>query len=126
MLLIDDDEATNYINQTFIRKSGHCEEITAIEDAEKALNYLESVNESSRPSVILLDINMPRMNGWEFLDAYMELPEDKIKGIQIYMLTTSMNPNDQNKMETHQLLNGFFHKPLTFEIIEKIKNNLDN
>jgi response regulator of citrate/malate metabolism len=66
--------------------------------------------------MIFLDINMPKMNGWDFLDAYQQV-EDKVK---VYMLSSSINSKDIQKSETYEVVNGFICKPLVVEKLSEI------
>ena len=75
-----------------------------------------------QPGIIFLDINMPRMNGWEFLIEYKNLPSQQKSKIVIGMLTTSMNPDDEIRAKQFPEIKAFIHKPLT---IEKIKELVD-
>jgi CheY-like chemotaxis protein len=68
----------------------------------------------------LLDINMPGMSGWEFLEAYSKLPEDKKKEINIVMLTSSLNPDDKIKSLRNPDVKEFINKPITVEKVQKL------
>lgn len=118
VLLIDDDEATNFINKLEIQKTGLVREIIVKQTAQAALDFLrsESNNTYPQPELIFLDINMPAMNGWEFMDAYHKLNENQKARIIIVMLTTSLNPEDKARANTIREINDFRNKPLTMEM----------
>ena len=122
ILLIDDDKSTNFLHKIIIEETGVSEKVEAVQTGQEALDYLERKKEGvyPRPDLIFLDINMPGMNGWEFLEEYEKL-DDNLKGeIMIMMLTTSINPYDEEKAKNTKFINGFLNKPLTTEALEKI------
>lgn len=127
ILMIDDDEPTNFLNKMVLEEVGCAEHIRVIQDAREALDYLRhAVNGQQasdnyvKPELIFLDINMPAMDGWEFLNKYTELPKDKVREITIVMLTTSFNPEDELKARKITYIAGFKNKPLTTEALEDI------
>jgi CheY-like chemotaxis protein len=126
ILLIDDDEATNYIHTRIISKWGKCKNTLALESAEEALQYLGTLDKDSKPNpdMILLDINMPRMNGWEFLEEYNKLGIQDNKDIKVVMITTSHNPEDIKKSKATKGIADFRHKPLSHAILEEITLDL--
>ena len=120
ILLIDDDKDDNFLHTRTIKKSDITKEVASFLDAEDALAYLKSA-ESKKPDLIFLDINMPKMNGWDFLNEYTKLPDDK-KGSIVVMLTTSVNPDDKHKALSFQNVVSYTNKPLTqMELLDLIK-----
>ncbi len=111
VLLIDDDEPTNFLNQMILKKADCAEEILVFQSAVKALDFLTATDH--RPDLIFLDINMPAIDGWDFLEAYEQLPAEKRAGAIIIMLTTSFNPDDRLRAEKIASVAGFRHKTLT-------------
>ncbi len=115
ILLVDDDEATNFIHKMVLRQAGCAENIATANNGATALEFLKTSNkgEFPRPDIILLDINMPVMNGWEFLEHYRNL-DPALHGKKIIlMLTTSLPPEDMVKAEGISCINGFMNKPMT-------------
>ena len=124
VLLVDDDEPTNFLNQMLVEEVGCAQHIEVAQGGEVALDYLtnseSAENKYPCPDLIFLDINMPAMNGWEFLEKYREL-EKKHKGkVILVMLTTSLFPEDKIKAEAMPEISGFENKPLTPEALQRI------
>lgn len=125
ILVIDDDEATNFFTRMILEESGCTEHIKVAESGAEALEYLtksDVENDASgfypAPDLILLDINMPAMNGWEFLEEYKTMnTTDKTI---VVMLTTSLFPEDELKAANLPQISGFEHKPLTTRKLEVI------
>ncbi|MEO1254002.1 MAG: response regulator, partial [Bacteroidota bacterium] len=85
-----------------------------------ALEYLTGNNQEPQPGIILLDLNMPGMNGWEFLDHYEKIPLEKRLNTVLAILTTSVNPDDKIKAQKRPTVKEFFSKPLKKEHIETL------
>tara|TARA_R110002124_G_scaffold287323_4_gene472821 strand:+ start:4326 stop:4733 length:408 start_codon:yes stop_codon:yes gene_type:complete len=122
ILLIDDDEPTNFLHKIIIEDSNLAEKVVAVQSGYEALEYLEKKEDGKypQPGIIFLDINMPAMNGWEFLERYKQLDESLKGKILVVMLTTSINPDDKKKAMGKGFVKGFLSKPLTTEMLEKI------
>jgi len=127
ILLVDDDDATNFINQMVVEKSKVTDHIETVLNGRDAIYYLSNQGryESKgsaypKPSLILLDINMPIMDGWEFLETFQKLEEDKKGQVVIIMLSTSFNPDDQIRASKISDISGFKQKPLTLSMLDDI------
>lgn len=110
--LIDDDPLNNLINRKLIARIFPDAEITEDVNAKDAL---EKIRNEFRPDIILLDLNMPGMNGWEFLEHFQKLDKE----ITIYILTSSIDSEDYRKAERHKYVKKYIEKPLN---IQKITN----
>jgi CheY-like chemotaxis protein len=113
ILLIDDDEPTNFLNKLTLEQSGCVRHVRIAPGGQAALDYLRGDPEDClRPDLIFLDINMPAMDGWEFLAQYRTLPPEKKADTVLIMLTTSLNPDDEKRTRAIPEVSGFEHKPL--------------
>jgi CheY-like chemotaxis protein len=108
--LIDDDNVTNMLNRFFLEEHYPTLTIRSFIYAAEALEEL--LNGLDHPNFILLDINMPGMNGWEFLENLQEAQPDSEKLPHIYMLSSSLDPEDEAKAGKSVLVKGFISKPL--------------
>lgn len=116
ILLVDDNPADNFIHKSVIERLQAAVKVTVTEDGAQALDYLRQIAQSPQrqmPELIFLDINMPRMNGWEFLDQLEKMPDLMENTIVVMMLTTSLHPDDQAAADQRDELAGFLNKPLT-------------
>jgi CheY-like chemotaxis protein len=120
VLLVDDDQITNFSNQILLEDMEVTQEVLVALNGLEALNLIERKCKEGRcPQLILLDINMPVMNGFEFLQAYDELNVTCKQSVVVVMLTTSMNPVDVDRLRTLPV-NGFLNKPLTEEMVRNL------
>jgi CheY-like chemotaxis protein len=127
ILFIDDDEPTNFLNKLLVEEMDCAEHVQVVTSGTEALEYLTgtgcfSNNGHPRPDLIFLDINMPGMDGWEFLQHYQKLPSNQKANIVMVMLTTSLNPDDEKTAQKNIEIAGFENKPLQPEVIKKILN----
>lgn len=124
ILLVDDDEVTVFYNSHMINKLGVTEHIHSEMSGEDALKYLIGKQSHAadyvKPDLIFLDINMPVMNGFEFLEAYETLPQEDKGQHTIVMLTSSMLDVDRNRAATFPSVSAYYPKPLKAEAIEEI------
>jgi CheY-like chemotaxis protein len=122
-LLVDDDQTTNYLNKMLIKRLGVTEELLVAQNGLEALNLLKEHCHTEECSVlILLDVKMPVMDGFGFLEAYEQLPEAQKKAVIIVMLTTSLHPQDVERVRQYNIA-GFISKPLTEEKVNDIVQN---
>ncbi|PBQ31029.1 hypothetical protein CNR22_04340 [Sphingobacteriaceae bacterium] len=119
IMLVDDDEDDNFFHERAIRENKFAENVIVQDSAKKALKYLTDKNDPTS-DLIFLDINMPVMSGWEFLNEYGRLDKDMQGRAIIIMLSTSQNPTDIAKSKTWDFVSDYVTKPLTKEILERL------
>ena len=122
VLLVDDDEGTNFIHKLVITESDCAENIVIKENGVEALNYLKSAinGKYPEPDLIFLDVNMPRMNGWEFLEEFKTLPKHQKAKTVIVMLSTSLHPDDRERANNFPEISTFLPKPLSVEKVIEV------
>ena len=118
VLLLDDNGATNIIHKKFIIKANCAEQILKFQNGKEALQYLKSkLNEP--PELIFVDINMPIMDGWEFLTE-LEKIENSGKKTKIVLLSTSLSAAAREKASTMKIIDEVRLKPLTIKAVQEI------
>jgi CheY-like chemotaxis protein len=123
ILVIDDNPTDRYIAKRMAEKYHFAEEIILQESAIEALDFIKSLENTPEllPQFIFLDINMPGMNGYEFLEEYAKLSETIRTNCIILMVTTSLHPDDFKRAENNPFVFRFLNKPLDrekFRLIE--------
>ena len=125
-MLIDDNEIDNLINQKMLEGCNFAERIYVYTSGKSALEFLlnlqrdRDLDEELIPDIIFLDINMPLMDGFQFLSEYDKLEKRVTKKSQIVMLTTSINPSDQEQAARNKFVIQFINKPLTQQYLKDI------
>lgn len=122
-MLVDDDEINNFITLKLIRKVFPDSVLSTFLNGRLAIDKLKEIinfQPEKIPDYILLDINMPIMNGWEFLEEYKILDLDADKKITIYILSSSVFSNDIDKAKSYQSVANFISKPLNLESIKEV------
>jgi CheY-like chemotaxis protein len=116
-LLIDDNYIDNFVTSKILETASFAEQVVVYQSAGKAVEALR--DGTVKPDVIFLDIRMPLMSGFEFLQEYDKLEIDK-DAIKIFMLSSSLDPTDIRKSTANKYITQFIHKPLTFQVLEDI------
>lgn len=123
ILFVDDDDDCNYFHKKLLEKMSCVDKIYTVYDGIEALKFLTTKIDDRfpQPNIIFLDINMPRMNGLEFLAEYEKLWKDTNLPV-IIMVTTSLNPDDKDKAMSFKCVKGFENKYLDVSAISRILN----
>ncbi|SHJ08391.1 response regulator [Aquimarina spongiae] len=125
VLLVDDDKATNFFNERVVTRHNGFDQVNTVQSGLAALEYLSAVekDEATKPDLIFLDINMPAMNGWEFLVEFEKLDHSFTKGIKVILLSTSSNPDDVLASAKNHNVEDFINKPLSPDLLDSVLRN---
>jgi CheY-like chemotaxis protein len=122
-VIIDDDPISILVCETLLRKQNFVEEIKSFKNGDEGLEYLREryASGKSSPNFIFLDVQMPVMNGWEFLEAYESLESLPNRESHIVMLSAAFDPADTLRAESNPLVLKFLAKPITSEALENLR-----
>ena len=126
ILLVDDDEISNFVTEDLLRELGLAEEITTSANGELALSYIREglkfqSNGSKLPELILLDINMPVMDGLTFVEKLSKIAPADYKPVIVFLLTTPLRGNEMNRLrEINDWVSGFIDKPVDKDELEQL------
>ena len=127
ILFIDDDPITLMLCKMVISKSLFSKEIATAKNGEEALQYfnkLKQVNTNTqltKPQLIFLDLNMPVMGGWEFLDSFSTAEYSEYNNTKVIILSSTIDPEDLEKSKKYPMVIDFLSKPISKEMLEYIK-----
>ena len=123
-VLIDDEPITLFVAKQLFQLHGLLDKVIAFNDPEEALEFLQRhISSCKVPQVILLDLNMPLISGWDLLEALSPNNEQLKEKCHIYLLTSSLNPSDITRAREHPLVKELIHKPLNSDKICQIQEN---
>ena len=130
VLCVDDDTISLTISQLLLKRTGFATEVNTVIDGSEAIEYFENLFANNpdpagnAPELILLDINMPVMNGWEFLQEYTPKFLEKLPNTHIVILSSTIDPEDFALAKQFPVVKQFISKPLSIENLEELKSNL--
>lgn len=117
-LLIDDNYIDNFVTRRILESSNFADQVIVSQSATEAIESLRAGDVT--PDVIFLDIRMPMMGGFEFLQEYDKIDVENKKDIKIFMLSSSLDPTDMRKSMNNKYITQFIHKPLTQKALDEI------
>ncbi|MBU3028051.1 response regulator [Zobellia galactanivorans] len=123
--IIDDDPIFIYGTKRIMKEVDFSDEIIVYNNGQDAIEGLQQITDNGKelPSIIFLDLNMPIMNGWEFLDHFTEKPNNNQEDILIYIISSSVDPRDIARIQDYDIVNNYILKPITIEDLHKILKN---
>ena len=131
ILCVDDDPITLMLCKKVIVKASFSKEIITSQNGEEALQYFNTLKYAAtehptknHPQLIFLDLNMPVMGGWEFLDHFNSLEFSEFKNIKVIVLSSTIDPEDIEKSKTYPMVIDFLSKPITSTMLEYLKNKV--
>ena len=122
VVLIDDDAIDNLINQKIMESNNFAENIQVFKTGQDALDYLQTTEETpdSLPDLIFLDINMPIMDGFQFMEKFEALSETIHEKCKIIMLSSSISPRDIDRAASNRFVKKYLNKPLNARYLQAI------
>ncbi len=123
VICIDDDPIALLLSKMVIARANFASNVITLNNGEEAIAYLCKEQDKSHEMedlLILLDLNMPVMDGWEFLEQFSQNLYDSYKNAKIILLSSSIDPNDIRKSQDFRMVLDFLPKPLTKDMLEKI------
>jgi CheY-like chemotaxis protein len=127
VLCVDDDSISLTISKLLLKRTGFTEAVDTAVDGSDALEYFSKLfaenpdPKTAAPELIILDINMPVMNGWEFLDAYVSEFADRLPNTKVVILSSTIDPEDFLRAKKYDVVSQFVSKPLSVENLTELR-----
>lgn len=113
--IIDDDPIFVYGTKKVMKEVDFCEDVMVFHNGQDAINGLRELAEENKelPSLIFLDLNMPVMDGWDFLDDFITIPNNNREKVHVYVISSSIDANDFIRARNYEVVNNYILKPIT-------------
>lgn len=113
--IIDDDDIIIYGVKRIMKEIDFCDDILVFNNGQDAIDAFLNITAQGKklPSVIFLDLNMPIMNGWEFLDDFMKIPNHNRENVIVYIISSSVDPRDIERVKHYDMVHNYILKPIT-------------
>ncbi len=124
--IVDDDPIFIFGAKRIMQLADFCNSFMIFKDGKEAIDNLKPIVLSGQniPEVILLDINMPIMDGWQFLDEFTKIETKQKQKILIYIVSSSIDPADKNRVKNYQNVSNFVVKPINIETLKRISEEV--
>jgi len=125
-IIIDDSQLDCFIGEKIIQNTGTFSSVKSFTQAAEAYEFIKNSDPSPAEAItiVVLDIQMPVMNGFQFVEAFELLPENIRANYAIFMFSSSINENDKNRLENHPCIRKFYGKPISKDIVANIVGSL--
>lgn len=120
-ILVDDDDALHFVLGRFLKKAEFHEAPRSFFNGQEALNFLANEPPAGRTYIVFLDINMPVLNGWNFLEGLKKL--EIVNRVKVIMVTSSVDSRDSDKAKTYTEIIEFMIKPVDSSMVRELKNH---
>ncbi len=123
--IIDDDPIFIYGTKRLMTEVDFCENVLVFENGQDAIDGLNEITASGEklPSVIFLDLNMPIMNGWEFLEDFVKITNHNREKVTIFIISSSVDPRDLERVKNYKVVNNYILKPISSNDLRSVLEN---
>lgn len=125
--IIDDDPIFIYGTKRLMDEVAFSNELIVYHNGQEALDGLHAMTNDGEelPSIIFVDLNMPVMNGWEFLEDFLKIPNHNREKVMVYIISSSVDPRDLERIENYPVVNKYILKPITPEALEDVLRSVN-
>ncbi|MRX62963.1 response regulator [Maribacter luteus] len=120
--IIDDDPIFIYGTKRIMKEMDFCDDILVFNNGQDAIDGLMDITAQGKklPSVIFLDLNMPIMDGWEFLEDFVKIPNHNREKVTVYIISSSVDPRDVERVKDYDVVNNYILKPITPQDLQNV------